>query len=96
MGRGAIGLQDDPGPVGDDESVRAIVENLTRCGKLQLGPARLAPSVVALGAKSLGLRGEAPERLLQLPALDAQHFLMFRPNEPEQTLDARTKRLGVL
>ena len=96
MSRGAIGLQDDPGPVGDDESVRAVVENLTRRGKLELGPARLTPGAVTLGTKTGGLRGEARERLLELLALDAQHFQVFRRHEPAQTLDARTKRLGVL
>src|SRR5439155_14714410 len=74
VGRGAIGLQDDPGPVGHDESVRAVVENLTRRGKLQLDTARLAPGGVALGPAAVGLHGEAREGLLELPALDAQLF----------------------
>ena len=96
LGRGAIGLQDDPGLVGDDESIRAVVEDLTRRGKVELGPPRLAAGLVPLGAKTVALRGQTGERLLESSALEAQHFQVFGRNEAAHTLDARPELLCVL
>src|SRR5262249_58218688 len=65
-------------------------------GELDLGPPRFVPGVVELGATTLVVRDQTGERLLELLALEPQHFQVFRRHQPVHTLDARAERLGVL
>ena len=56
----------------------------------------ICSSSVALGAQRVNFDSESGERLLELPALEAQDFQVFRRRELAQTLDTRTNRLDVL
>jgi len=51
LGGSGVGLEDDPGSVGDDEPVRAVAEDLARCGDLELVPPRFGPLAASRSAR---------------------------------------------